>query len=188
MDEYCYADDEMIDEIYKLADTIEDQAKLVKADELLLEAVHGNLKTPDSEKVRRNGHTIEFVGSGGLAHCSVCGCTEGEMPTECPGYRVSPVLRREVSAGKSDFIDGEWVAITSEKAMNESTTKIVSMLMAAREFCTDVDCRKGFMESTRGDGLGKLASHMLFDRAERGLDEMRDALDCAIRSICESNK
>lgn len=50
-----------------------------------------------------------MVCEGGLTHCMVCGCAEGELPTDCPGERLEPRERAAIYAQYVDFRDGEWV-------------------------------------------------------------------------------
>lgn len=45
---------------------------------------------------------------GGLLSCVVCGCAEGELPTDCPGYKVSEAERLRIYKGNLDFINEEW--------------------------------------------------------------------------------
>ena len=46
---------------------------------------------------------------GGLAVCEICGCGEGELPTECPGFKCSSLLRDSIYRGKIDFKNGTWM-------------------------------------------------------------------------------
>lgn len=45
---------------------------------------------------------------GGLFTCTVCGASEGELPTDCPGATMSEKQRESVYLGKIDFIKGLW--------------------------------------------------------------------------------
>lgn len=45
-----------------------------------------------------------------LFTCAVCGCSEGEVPTECPGERLHPDERAAIYNGHIDFRGGQWVA------------------------------------------------------------------------------
>lgn len=45
---------------------------------------------------------------GGLFVCSVCNGAEGELTTECPGYRVEASVLEDVHQGKRDFVGGKW--------------------------------------------------------------------------------
>jgi len=40
--------------------------------------------------------------------CSVCGCAEVTLPTECPGYEVNDDIQYDVRTGIVDFKDGAW--------------------------------------------------------------------------------
>lgn len=44
-----------------------------------------------------------------LANCTVCGCFEGSLPTECPDEKVSGELQDVIYKGLIDFRDGMWV-------------------------------------------------------------------------------
>lgn len=48
---------------------------------------------------------------GGLGTCVVCGSSEGELTTECPGQKVSSAVRALVYAGRMDFRGGRWVRL-----------------------------------------------------------------------------
>lgn len=43
-----------------------------------------------------------------LFTCSVCGCSEGELPSDCPGAKVPVEDREKIYAGKLDYKDGTW--------------------------------------------------------------------------------
>lgn len=45
----------------------------------------------------------------GLSQCAVCGAAEGEIPTECPGIKMTPAQKDDVMAGRADFRGGVWV-------------------------------------------------------------------------------
>jgi len=47
---------------------------------------------------------------GGLALCTVCGCGEGELPTDCPGFKLSGTTRSLIYGGKLDYKNGRWTA------------------------------------------------------------------------------
>lgn len=36
--------------------------------------------------------------------CAVCGGAEGDLPTDCPGEVIPHELRREIHAGRANFI------------------------------------------------------------------------------------
>lgn len=40
--------------------------------------------------------------------CRVCGCAEGTLPTDCPGYEVADNVQDDIIAGKVDFKGGAW--------------------------------------------------------------------------------
>ena len=46
---------------------------------------------------------------GGLASCTVCGCAEGSLPSECPGKRVSEGDQERIYARKLDYRYGAWI-------------------------------------------------------------------------------
>lgn len=45
---------------------------------------------------------------GSLFTCSVCGASEGELTTDCPGRRTTQEERDAAMAGTLNFRDGEW--------------------------------------------------------------------------------
>jgi hypothetical protein len=49
-----------------------------------------------------------FICDGGLAVCTVCGCAEGTLSTDCPGYPVPDEKQQLIYQKKLDFIDGYW--------------------------------------------------------------------------------
>jgi len=54
-------------------------------------------------------HDIEPVPSNPeLGYCTVCGGSEGELPTDCPGYTMNYAERQAVFKGGVDFVNGEW--------------------------------------------------------------------------------
>lgn len=46
-----------------------------------------------------------------LFTCSVCNCSEGELPTDCPGAGVVYELRSFIYDGYVDFKDKQWVRL-----------------------------------------------------------------------------
>jgi hypothetical protein len=56
-----------------------------------------------------NNDAVCPICDGGLSVCSVCGGAEGSMPTECPGFMMSPVEAQAVYKGEIDFRNGAWV-------------------------------------------------------------------------------
>lgn len=52
------------------------------------------------------------VCDGGLAICVICGCIEGSLATECPGFDCYATHGADIYNGKIDFIDGRWQAPT----------------------------------------------------------------------------
>ncbi len=46
---------------------------------------------------------------GGLVVCEVCGCVEGSLPTDCPGYKCYITHGDRIYKGEIDFIEGKWV-------------------------------------------------------------------------------
>jgi hypothetical protein len=40
---------------------------------------------------------------GKLVSCERCGGTEGSLPTDCPGFRMSEVTQENILAGRLDF-------------------------------------------------------------------------------------
>ena len=45
----------------------------------------------------------------GQEACRVCGAIEDELPTECPGYRMTEFQLQDVATGAADFVGGRWV-------------------------------------------------------------------------------
>lgn len=54
--------------------------------------------------------------NGGLALCTVCNAGECELPTDCPGVRLTDALRASVCAGQIDYQGGEWLLTGEENA------------------------------------------------------------------------
>ncbi len=54
-----------------------------------------------------------FICRGGLAVCEICGCAEGELTTDCAGYKYSEESRIEIYAGRLDFQNGEWIPLVT---------------------------------------------------------------------------
>lgn len=53
----------------------------------------------------KGAHELSFHGEGGLATCSVCGASEGELLLSCPGYRLSASVREACFRGNVvDFL------------------------------------------------------------------------------------
>lgn len=48
---------------------------------------------------------------GGLFTCSTCGASEGELATNCPGYRLHEDERAATMNGHIDFRSGQWIAV-----------------------------------------------------------------------------
>lgn len=46
---------------------------------------------------------------GGLGFCTVCGCLEGQLATECPGFDVGSEIGDLIWKGIVDFISGNWI-------------------------------------------------------------------------------
>lgn len=54
-----------------------------------------------------------MICDGGLALCALCGCGEGGLPTDCPGYNCYAEYGDAIHRGEIDFVDGEWVKSSS---------------------------------------------------------------------------
>jgi len=52
---------------------------------------------------------------GGLVTCSVCGASEGELTTECPGYKLPRSTMKLVFEGEIDYISHRWVITKFDK-------------------------------------------------------------------------
>ncbi len=46
---------------------------------------------------------------GGLGLCKVCGCFEGQLATECPGFDIGSEIGDLIWKGIVDFVKGNWV-------------------------------------------------------------------------------
>ena len=40
--------------------------------------------------------------------CSICGGAEGDLPTHCPGVKLTEEQRQNIVDVKLDFINGKW--------------------------------------------------------------------------------
>ena len=64
-------------------------------------------------KCNRNG--CMFC-DGGLFSCTRCGSSEGALPSQCPGEKMTPEQEADVYAGRLDFRAGAWVKAPSGSA------------------------------------------------------------------------
>lgn len=55
-----------------------------------------------------------MICDGGLGLCKVCGCLEGQLATECPGFDIGSEVGDLIWKGKADFINGEWIFDSEE--------------------------------------------------------------------------
>jgi hypothetical protein len=46
-----------------------------------------------------------------LFTCSRCGASEGEMPFECPGIKMTVEQKDAVMDGKLDYRGGDWIQL-----------------------------------------------------------------------------
>lgn len=53
------------------------------------------------------GHCM--ICDGGLSFCTVCGCIEGSLATECPGFDCWTTHGDRIYSGEIDFKGGVWV-------------------------------------------------------------------------------
>lgn len=53
-----------------------------------------------------------------LENCKTCGGAEADLPTHCPGEKMSEERRKEISDGKIDFIDGKWCILPPGCVLN----------------------------------------------------------------------
>lgn len=53
----------------------------------------------------------DIAGREGLAQCVVCKGAEGQLPSECPGYTLSPAGKDLILAGKIDYKNGKWTGL-----------------------------------------------------------------------------
>ena len=56
-------------------------------------------------------HYLIKADRGKVAHCRRCGCSEDELPTDCPAYKVDYQYRQAIKAGELDFKDDAWRVI-----------------------------------------------------------------------------
>lgn len=49
-----------------------------------------------------------MVCEGGLAICSVCGCLEGSLAAECPGFNCWVSHGEAIYQGYIDYFNGAW--------------------------------------------------------------------------------
>ena len=50
-----------------------------------------------------------IICDGGLFICTVCGCIEGSLASECPGYQCYSEYGDRIYKGETDFREGKWV-------------------------------------------------------------------------------
>ncbi len=63
----------------------------------------------EAHPINESGHDIEAVpDTEGIGQCKICGGTECEIPTHCPGRAMTPEQKQEVCNGHTDFKDGKW--------------------------------------------------------------------------------
>lgn len=64
-------------------------------------------------------HTTVTAFDGQLGGCSVCGTWEGEMPTDCPGYKLSELERELVLSDRLDYRrkSGGWTDLGKNEYM-----------------------------------------------------------------------
>lgn len=62
--------------------------------------------TPKECKCRKDWHCM--VCDGGLGLCTVCGCFEGSLATECPGVGCYVEYGGLIYNGSIDYRDGAW--------------------------------------------------------------------------------
>lgn len=61
---------------------------------------------------------------GDLAYCKICNGSEGTIPTECPGRKMTSSEQEEIYAGQLDFFNNAWWSKKDKSAT--SKYKIVS--------------------------------------------------------------
>lgn len=57
-----------------------------------------------------------FICEGGLSVCKVCGGAGGDLPSECPGVKMSSTQRDMVYNGLLDYRNGTWKPGQNNKA------------------------------------------------------------------------
>ncbi len=43
-----------------------------------------------------------------VRYCEVCGGVDKSLPTDCPGWKMTPFQEISIAAG-GDYVDGDWV-------------------------------------------------------------------------------
>jgi hypothetical protein len=71
---------------------------------------HIRLRCPGDKERCRDDRCMTCA----LFACATCGAAEGELATECPGYRLSPEERAAVMNGHLDFRSGAWACMSVE--------------------------------------------------------------------------
>jgi hypothetical protein len=55
-------------------------------------------------------------GRSRIEFCRSCSCEQGEMPTDCPGYTISPRDKAMITQGEKDYAQGQWKLLDSSKS------------------------------------------------------------------------
>lgn len=50
--------------------------------------------------------------AGGLFVCTTCGAAEGELPTDCPGYKLHHAELKAIYNEHLDYVAGAWVCVS----------------------------------------------------------------------------
>ena len=58
----------------------------------------------------RCGESVCPYCAGGLFNCIRCGAAEGQLPTDCPGVKMTETQKDETFIGALDFKDDRWVS------------------------------------------------------------------------------
>lgn len=80
---------------------------------------------------------------GGLGLCKVCGCFEGQLATECPGFDVGSEIGDLIWKGVVDFVKGDWVFKHSYKDWWTIKIFAIALLFLITVMSTPVDAGWG---------------------------------------------
>lgn len=71
-----------------------------------------NLGAERCDNCDRDSHSELFT-------CKICGASEGELTTECPGFETPPSYKDRTFRGELDYYGGKWV-VKKNAQMQES--------------------------------------------------------------------
>lgn len=133
---------------------------------------------------RGNGHPGPcecYVCRSSLFQCERCGCAEGTLPTQCPGFKVSYHAQSLIMKGVIDYRGGQWVPAhhwrihaAMEKLISAARNYGASLSQSARAFARLASvARRGYLhKAIRQSGLAKDQKAELHRVANEQLDEL----------------